>query len=136
MARQHLLIRANPTRLWAVVDEGALRRPVGGRKVMRSQIEALIDATKLPNVRLQVIPFHAGGHAAAGGSFSILRFPDQDLSDVIYIEQLTSALYLDKRDDVDHYAGTMDRLCVEAEPPGRTAKILESLLQDLDASDE
>ena len=88
---------------------------------MRGQIEALIEATKLPNVRLQVIPFDAGGHAAAGGAFTILRFPDQDLPDVVYIEQLTSALYLDKRDDVDHYAVAMERLCVEADAAGAHA---------------
>ena len=71
-------------------------------------------------MRLQIIPFHVGGHAAAGGAFSILRFPDQDLPDVVYVEQLTSALYLDKRDDVDHYAAAMERLCVEADRPPRT----------------
>ena len=112
-----------------MVDEAALRRPIGGPEVMRGQLEALIEATKLPNVRLQVIPFDAGGHAAAGGAFTILRFPDQDLPDVVYIEQLTSALYLDKRDDVDHYAAAMERLCVEAEPraarPTRCARLLK-----------
>jgi hypothetical protein len=133
MARQQVLTRPDPPQLWAVVDEAALRRPIGGHDVMRSQIEALIDATKLPNIRLQVIPFLAGGHAAAGGAFSILRFPDQDLPDVVYIEQLTSALYLDKRDDVDHYAAAMETLCVEAEPPDRTVDVLTSVLHDLDA---
>jgi hypothetical protein len=135
MARQQLLGRDNPPQLWAVVDEAALRRPIGGREVMRAQIEALIAATKLPNVRLQVIPFLAGGHAAAGGAFSILRFPDRDLPDVVYIEQLTSALYLDKRDDVDHYAAAMETLCIEAEPPDRTVDVLTGILHDLDASD-
>ena len=77
LARQQILTRADPPQLWAVVDEGALRRPIGGPGVIRGQIEALIEATKMPNVRLQVIPFQAGGHAAAGGSFTILRFPDQ-----------------------------------------------------------
>jgi hypothetical protein len=134
MARQQVLSRPDAPRLWAVVDEAALRRPVGGPQVLRAQIEALIEATKLPTVRLQVIPFHSGGHAAAGGSFTILRFPDEDLPDVVYIEQLTSALYLDKRDDVDYYAATMDRLCVEADPPDRTAEILHGLLQDLEAT--
>ncbi len=130
LARQQILTRTDPPQLWAVVDEGALRRPIGGPGVIRGQIEALIEATKLPNVRLQVIPFHAGGHAAAGGSFTILRFPDQDLPDVVYIEQLTSALYLDKRDDVDNYAAAMERLCIEADPPNHTAEILDEILQD------
>lgn len=132
LARQQLLTRADPPQLWAVVDEAVLHRPIGGAKVMRGQIEALIEATQLPHVRLQIVPFQVGGHAAAGGAFSILRFPDQDLPDVVYIEQLTSALYLDKRDDVDHYATAMEALCVQANPPHQTAETLGKLLHDLD----
>jgi hypothetical protein len=132
IARQQLLARADPPQLWAVLDEALLRRPIGGQQVMVAQIEALIAASKLPNIRLQVIPFNAGGHAAAGGAFSILRFPDQDLPDVVYIEQLTSALYLDKRDDVDHYAAAIETLCVEAEPPDRTIATLTGILHNLD----
>jgi Domain of unknown function (DUF5753)/Helix-turn-helix domain len=128
--RQQLLNRTNGVQVWVVVDEAALRRPIGGAKVMREQIAALIEATELPNVRLQVLPFDAGGHAAAGGAFSILRFPDQDLPDVVYVEQLTSALYLDKPDDIDQYAAAMERVCIEAEPPSRTAEILQEILHD------
>jgi transcriptional regulator with XRE-family HTH domain len=135
MARQQVLNRPEGPQLWAVVDEAVLRRPIGGIQVMRGQITALMEATKLPNVRIQVIPFHAGGHAGAGGAFTVLRFADQDLPDVVYMEQLTSALYLDKRDDVDNYAAAMERLCVEADPPGRTGDILERILADLDAVD-
>ncbi|WUM17314.1 helix-turn-helix domain-containing protein [Micromonospora sp. NBC_00330] len=131
MQRQQLLQRQNPPQLWAVVDEAALRRPIGGAEVMRGQLTALIEATKSPHIRLQVIPFAAGGHAAAGGAFTILRFGDQELPDIVYIEQLTSAIYLDKRDDLDYYAVAMERLCVEAEPPERTAEILGDLLDDL-----
>ncbi|MEU4532656.1 helix-turn-helix transcriptional regulator [Micromonospora ureilytica] len=130
MQRQQLLQRDNPPQLWAVVDEAALRRPIGGAEVMRGQLTALIEATKSPHIRLQVIPFAAGGHAAAGGAFTILRFGDQELPDIVYIEQLTSAIYLDKRDDLDYYAVAMERLCVEAEPPERTAEILGRLLDD------
>ncbi|ROO62946.1 helix-turn-helix protein [Micromonospora sp. Llam0] len=131
MERQDLLRRPQPPNLWAVIDEAVLRRPIGGQAVMRDQISALIEATKLPNVRLQVVPFDAGGHAAAGGAFTILRFADQDLPDIIYIEQLTSAIYLDKREDVDHYAAAMERLCVEADPPARTQDLLHQILRDL-----
>ncbi|GIJ20759.1 transcriptional regulator [Micromonospora lutea] len=131
MRRQELLARPRPPRLWAVVDEAVLRRPIGGPAVMRGQLEALLKATRTPNVRLQVIPFAAGGHAAAGGAFTILRFGDQDLPDIVYIEQLTSAIYLDKREDLDFYAVAMERLCVEAEPPERTPEILERLIADL-----
>ena len=134
MQRQQILSRPDAPRLWMVVDEAALRRPIGGHDIMRGQVEALLEINStLPNVRLQVIPFNAGGHAAAGGAFTILRFPDEDLPDVVYIEQLTSALYLDKRDDVDLYAEAMERLCVEARPPTDTAKILEDIRKDLDA---
>lgn len=131
MRRQEVLHREDPPQLWAVVDEAALRRPIGGAVVMRQQLSALIEVTRLPNVRLQVVPFAAGGHAAAGGAFSILRFGDQELPDVVYIEQLTSALYLDKREDLEFYALAMERLCVEAEPPERTPELLGQILADL-----
>lgn len=133
IARQQMLNRDRQTHLWAVVDEAALRRPIGGLKVMREQLESLIESTRNPNITVQVIPFSVGGHAAAGGAFTILRFPDEDLSDVIYVEQLTSAIYLDKPDDVDYYTAAMERLCVEAETPEKTPRILERILRELDA---
>jgi transcriptional regulator with XRE-family HTH domain len=134
MERQQILTRPEPPQLWAVVDEAVLRRPIGGRAVMRGQIASLVEATKLPNITLQVLPFHSGGHAAAGGAFTLLRFPEEDLPDVVYAEQLTSALYLDKREDVDAYAAALERLTVEAEPPARTLEILDSILRELDAA--
>ncbi len=127
--RQQLLARPDAPLFWTVLDEAVLRRPIGGPEVMRAQLEALIDAATLPNVRIQVIPFHAGGHAAAGGAFTILRFPDQHLPDIVYLEQLTGALYLDKRDDVDLYVAAMERLCVEAEQPDRTPEIIREILK-------
>jgi hypothetical protein len=132
MARKQMLTRPDPPRLWAVLDEAVLRRPIGGQAVLREQIEALLEATQLPSVRLQVIPFESGGHAAAGGAFSILRFPYPDMPDVVYIEHLTSGLYLDKREDVDHYLAAMGRLIIEAEPPARTPELLRKALRDLD----
>ncbi|MFG2109604.1 helix-turn-helix domain-containing protein [Micromonospora chersina] len=131
MERQKLLRRSDPPQLWAVLDEAALRRPVGGPEVMRGQLDALIEASAAPHVRLQIVPFDAGGHAAAGGAFSILRFGDEDLPDIVYIEQLTSAVYLDRRDDLDHYAGAMDRLCGEAAPPERTPELLARIRDEL-----
>ncbi|MFG3603034.1 helix-turn-helix domain-containing protein [Micromonospora chersina] len=131
MERQELLRRSDPPQLWAVLDEAALRRPVGGPEVMRAQLDALIEVSGAPHVRLQIVPFEAGGHAAAGGAFSILRFGDQDLPDIVYIEQLTSAVYLDRRDDLDHYAGAMDRLCGEAAPPERTPELLARIRDEL-----
>jgi len=125
--RQKILDRENAPRMWAVIDEAALRRPIGGADVMRDQIDALITASKRPNVQIQLLPFEVGGHAAAGGAYTILRFADRELPDVVYIEQLTGALYLDKRDDVDHYAITMERLCMEAAPPEETVRRLAEL---------
>jgi transcriptional regulator with XRE-family HTH domain len=133
MHRQDLLTRGDAPQLWVVIDEAVLRRQIGGPPVMRGQIAALIEATKLPNVRLQILPFTAGGHAALGGAFSLLRFPDQDLPDVVYVEQLTGALYLDKRDDVEEYAAAMELLCIQADPPAHTVDILETILRELDA---
>jgi hypothetical protein len=129
MNRQRLLTRPDPPQLRAIVDEAALRRPIGGTDAMGAQIEALIDATKLPNVRLQVLPFHVGGHVATAGAFTIMRFPDQDLPDVVYAEQLGGAQYLDKPDEVDRYVQVMDRLDAVAEPPERTADLLRELLK-------
>lgn len=125
--RQKLLTREDPPRFWIVLDEALLRRPIGGPDVMRGQIDRLIEATKLPNVTVQVIPFVAGGHPAAGGSFNILRFAEPDLPDIVYMEQLTSALYLDRREDVDGYQAVMERLCVEAEPVENTARVLSDI---------
>jgi transcriptional regulator with XRE-family HTH domain len=132
MERQRVLLQARGPQLWAVLDEAVLRRPIGGAAVMRDQLRALIRSNELRSVRLQIIPFHFGGHAAAGGAFTILRFPERDLSDVVYVEQLNSALYLDKREEVDQYAAAMERLCIEAEPPERTPDILRGILASLD----
>ena len=131
MERQQLLSRADPPQMWVVVDEAVLRRPIGGPTVMREQVAALHRADQAAQRTHPGLPFAAGGHAALGGAFSLLRFPDQDLPDVVYVEQLTSALYLDKRDDVEEYATAMERLCIEAEPPARTTEILERILRDL-----
>ncbi|MET0493290.1 MAG: helix-turn-helix transcriptional regulator [Actinoplanes sp.] len=132
LERQQLLTRPDPPKLWAVVDEAALRRPVGGPRVMRDQLEALITiVTKMPNVRLQVFPLAAGGHAAAGGSFTILRFPQRELPDVVYLEQLTSALYLDSREDVDFYFDAVNRLFVEAAPLKETVHILDRIISEI-----
>lgn len=129
MQRQRLLRREeSPAQLWVVVDEAALRRPIGGSKVMRGQIQYLLEAATRPNITIQVMPFRFGGHAAEGGAFSILRFPDQDLTDIIYVEQLVSALYLDKREHVDRYLETMNRLTLDSQPPELSTETLNKLL--------
>jgi len=131
MARQEVLARPDPPRVWAVVDEAALRRVVGGREVMRAQLEHLCAMAELPNVTLQILQFKAGGHSAAGGPFSILRFSDPDIQDMAYLEQLTSALYLDKATDVDNYVMVMDRLSTEAASPEDSSEILAGILKEL-----
>ena len=131
MARQTLLTREQAPRLWAVVDEAALRRPVGGREVMRGQLERLIEATKLANVTLQVLPFDRGAHPAMVGSFAVLRFPEQELPDVVYLEHLTSALYLNKPDEVDQYLHVMEGICVRAAAPDQTVELLDQILEEL-----
>jgi transcriptional regulator with XRE-family HTH domain len=131
MERQQVLAKPSAPRLWAVMDEAVLRRPIGGADVMRGQLERLIEAAGEPNLTIQVMPFGFGGHAAEAGSFIILRFPEADLPDVVYLEQLTSALYLDKREDSERYSEVMERLSVESEPPERTADILNRILEEV-----
>ncbi|WP_395110746.1 helix-turn-helix domain-containing protein [Actinomadura sp. SCN-SB] len=130
LRRQRILSRQSP-RLWAVIDEAALRRPLGGREVMRAQLRHLIEVTDLPTVTLQIVPFHVGGHPAAGGAFTVLRFAHPEILDMVYLEQVNSALYLDKRSEVDNYKQIMNELCVLAAPPGETCDILNGILKDL-----
>ncbi len=132
LQRQQILTRPDATpRVWAVIDESALRRPLGGREVMRAQLTRLIELGELPQVTLQVMPFDQGGHSAAGGSFSILRFAEPELPDIVYIEQLTGALYLDRLEEADHYREVMNSLSAEAETPAESARQLKRLINEI-----
>jgi len=131
LKRQDLLTSPHPPQVWSVLDEGALRRPVGGRQVMRAQLSRLAEVTRLRHVTIQVVPFDRGGHAAAGGSFTVLRFSEPEVPDVVYLEHLTSALYLDKLEDVDHYLEVMNHLSTEALTPAQTLKFITELIQDI-----
>ena len=122
--RQEILRRPDAPQLWVVVDEAALRRPVGSQEIVREQLTHLIEVADHPAVTLQIMPFSAGAHSAMGGPFTILRFAEPDLADVVYIEQLTSALYLDKPVEVDSYLEVMEQLCLQAEPVANTTKLL------------
>jgi len=128
LKRQQLLGAPNP-RVWAVIDESALRRPLGGREVMRAQLRHLLEVADLPQVTLQLMPFERGGHSAAGGSFAILRFAEPDLPDIVYIEQLTGALYLDRREEIDHYREVMNSLSAEAETPADSMALLRRIIR-------
>jgi hypothetical protein len=131
MGRQKVLTRENPPRYWVIMDEAALRRPMGGRDVHVAQIERLIDLVGEPNITLQVMPFRYGGHAADGGAFTIMRFPETDLPDVVYMEYLTGAIYIDKPDEVERYAAVMERLSVAGTSPDRTREILTGMLKEI-----
>jgi len=130
MERKKVLTSSRAPWLWAVIDEAVLLRPIGGLEVLREQIGALLEACTLRNVRLQIMPFRSGGHAAMGGAFSILRFPDQELPDVVYIEHLTSALYLQAPADLDHYLHVMDHLSAEALTPAATTRYIKKIISE------
>jgi hypothetical protein len=133
LKRQELLTAARAPRVWSVMDEAALRRPVGGVKVMRSQLRRLAEVAQLPNVTLQVVPFEAGGHDAAGGSFTILRFSEPAVPDVVYIEQLTGAIYLEKPAATDHYLDIMNRLSTISLSPAQTIPFFDHVSRELQA---
>jgi len=130
MTRQQILIQPGAPILWTVIDEAALRR-LHESSAMRAQVEHLIKMAELPNVRIQVMPIYFGAHVAVGGPFAILRFSEPDLPDIVYLQQLTCALYLDKSQDVEHYLMVMDRLCVQAKSPAETARFLSDTLKAL-----
>ena len=129
MKRQLLLTQPDAPQVWAVLDEAALRRWPAGPGVMRAQLEHLLQVTELPNVTLQIAPFDVGPHAAAGGPFTILRFPEPDLPDMVYLEQLNSAVYLDHPDDVIDYVTVMDQLAVRARTGPDSKDMISALLK-------
>ncbi|MFF4237950.1 helix-turn-helix domain-containing protein [Actinomadura geliboluensis] len=128
MARRRVFERPDPLKLWAVLDEAVLRRVVGGPRTMRAQIEHLIAMAERPNITVQILPFTTGGHAAESGPVTLLRFAEPELPDVVYLEQLTGALYPDRAADIARYRDVLDRIGVQAEPPSRTPQILRDLL--------
>ncbi|MCX4911547.1 helix-turn-helix transcriptional regulator [Streptomyces sp. NBC_00878] len=130
MKRQEILHRQRATQLWAVIDEAALRRPVGGTSAMRAQLRHLIEVCQLPRVTVQIVPFLAGGHPAAGGPVTIVRLPGGQLPDMVYLEQLAGAVYPDKPAETEYYWDVMNRLVVKAESPDATCAILHRILQE------
>ena len=131
MARQPALTRNDPPMLWTVVDEAALRRRVGGTELMRSQLEHVLELSSLKNVAMQVIPFGAGAHPAMGRPFVILVFPERIDPDVVYLEDLTSALYLEDVDEVDRYNVFFNHLRATALSFDDSAALVTSVLKDL-----
>ncbi|MEW2494391.1 helix-turn-helix domain-containing protein [Streptomyces nodosus] len=131
MQRQELLTRADPPRVWAVMDETALRRPVVGPQVMRDQIEKLLEVVELPQVTLQVTEFSSGPHPGTYGPFVLFRFAMSELPDMVYSEYLTGAVYLDARAEVATHLEVMDRMAAQAATAQRTKEILVDLRKEL-----
>jgi len=130
MARQELLHRPAPPEYWVVLDETVLRRPIGGRDVMRGQLTRLIEAAGEASITVQVIPFAAGWHPALYGMFWMFRFPDQEMPDIVYSENLTGAYYLNKPAETAAYTEALDRMCAQAASPEQTTTILRDLLKE------
>ncbi|MGW1884956.1 helix-turn-helix domain-containing protein [Streptomyces sp. NPDC001970] len=131
MERQALLTRAEAPRFWAIVDETVLRRPAGGPKAMRAQIDRLLEATALPNVTLQIAEFAAGPHPGTYGPFVLFRFAVPELPDMVYSEYLTGAVYLDARPEVASHLEVMDRMAAQAATAQRTKDILRGVRKEL-----
>jgi transcriptional regulator with XRE-family HTH domain len=122
--------REGQLKLWAILDEVALRRPIAGAQAQIAQLRHLRDMCATRALTLQVIPYGAGGHAAPSG-FSILRFADRELPDVVYVENLTSALYLDKQVEVDRYMLAMERMSLTAHLPQRSPEIIDQIIKEV-----
>src|SRR5579884_2745832 len=105
-----------------------LHRPIGGPEVMKAQIAYLIEQAERPNITIQLLPYSVGAHAAEGGAFTLLRFAEADLPDVVYLEHLTGAQYIERPEDVEQYARAMDRISVDALHPEATLEALKALL--------
>ncbi|WP_030754696.1 helix-turn-helix transcriptional regulator [Streptomyces griseus] len=117
----------SPLRLWAVIDEAALRRIVGNPQVMAEQLEHLVEQSYLPHVTVQVLPFHTGAHPGISGQYSILEFPDTSDSSVVYIEGVTSDLYLEKAPDVAKYSFMYEHLRAQALGVEQTREFVEEI---------
>ncbi len=131
MARQPAITRDDPPKVWAVLDEAALRRRVGGAGLMRLQLEHLLAQATLPNVAVQVIPFGGGAHPAMGRPFIILVFPERVDTDVVYLEDLTSALYLEDVAEVDRYNVFFNHLRASALSFDDSSALVASVLKEM-----
>ncbi|MDQ1010178.1 helix-turn-helix domain-containing protein [Streptomyces sp. NPDC002867] len=120
----------HPLRLWAVIDEAALRRRVGDRQLMREQLEHLVELSHQPHVTVQVLPFDMGAHPGINGQYAILEFPDASDSSVVYIEGVTSDLYLEKANDVQKYSVMYEHLRAQALNVEQTRQFIETIAKD------
>jgi transcriptional regulator with XRE-family HTH domain len=130
--RQDSLERTPPLDVWLILDESVIRRTIGGPDVMRGQLARLVEASRKPNVTLQVLPFSSGSHAGLRGSFSILEFPERTDSDVAYVESVAGIIYLEKEREVKHCAEAFDRLRAAALSPGQSTDLIVEAAKELD----
>jgi transcriptional regulator with XRE-family HTH domain len=130
LERQKILFGVHPPTLWVVLDESVLHRPIGGRRVLRAQLDHMLTMSQRSNITIQIVPNHLSGYAAEG-SFSILRFAESELPDVAYVEHLGGALYLDGLAEIEIYSLALDRLMVDAETPERSRQLLSKIITDL-----
>jgi transcriptional regulator with XRE-family HTH domain len=130
MKRQALLIQDDPIDLRVVLDEAVLSRPVGGDAVMRDQLAKLIEVARLPNVTLQILPFAAGAHAGMDGTFVILEFEEEGDADVVFIDNATGGLFLEKVEELRKYISIFDTIRATALPPEASIKMIESLVEE------
>lgn len=128
--RQQLLTKQDAPVLWILMEESVLRRPVGGRRVMAAQVDRLVDATAMPNVTLQLMPFAIGPHLGAFGPFHLFRFDVTELPDIVYTENLTGAVYLDRRPDSAAYLEVLDRLSARAASVHETRAFLQGIRKE------
>nr|WSZ97408.1 helix-turn-helix domain-containing protein [Streptomyces sp. NBC_00857] len=131
MARQELLTRPGAPAFWVVMDETVLHRPVGSPDIMRAQLDRLLEAAERPNVTLQIAEFASGHHPGTYSPFVLFRFAIPEMQDIVYIEYLTGALYLDGPSEVSGHMEAMDRMVVQAESANRTKEILAAFRAEL-----
>jgi transcriptional regulator with XRE-family HTH domain len=131
MRRQgRLYTDEDPLKAHMVLDEAVLYRPVGGKQVMRRQLQRLLADARRPNITIQVLPFSAGAHRSLAGSFVVLAFADTDDSDLVYIEGHVGDLYLEKEHDVEIYEGIFDALVEQCMTAEQSAKLIANVLQN------
>ncbi len=129
--RQAMLHKPGAPTFWVVMDETVFRRPVGSPQVMRAQLDRLLEATEMPNVTLQIAELAAGHHPGTYSPFVLFRFAVPEIPDMVYVEYLTGALYLDHRDEVAEHMEAMDRMVALAESAKRSREILAQLRREI-----
>jgi len=131
VARQERLKADRPPILSVILDEAVLHRTIGDPTVMAEQLAHLTEVAELPNVTLQIVPFAAGSHTALGKGFTILRFENTPTMDVVYVENLRTASYLEKPSDLEHYAQVFQEITRTALGPDDSRLLLDTLRRTL-----